>query len=330
MNPKFVRVALLVATLDVGVAAQVDWIPRGGGLMTARHGLALAYDGLGRRTVAFGGDDGNLTQDTWQWNGQAWLPAAAAVAPPPRHAHAMAYDGQRGRIVLFGGWNLGTFGDTWEWNGATWTQVAATGPSPRTEAAMVYDSQRGRCVLFGGYGGDFLGDTWEWDGNAWTAVAASGPWPRYRHAMAFDSARGRTVLFGGASSGTAYLVFDDTWEWNGATWSLAATAGPAARFGHAMAFDVQRGRTVLFGGELAGLALQNDTWLWDGSQWTSINTGPVPPRTAHAMAYDSGRQCTVLFGGEGGTIQGLLGGMRERRLLFAEVPMPLASSCIAA
>lgn len=303
------RVGLLsvVPLFGGAAAAQVDWIPRGGGWLTARHGLAFAYDSQARRTLAFGGDDGALTDDTWHWDGAVWWPATTGSAPSSRHAHAMAYDALRGRVVMFGGWNLGAFGDTWEWHGSTWTQVATTGPSPRSGAALVHDSQRGRCVLFGGFAGSFLGDTWEWDGTAWSLVAAAGPWPRHRHAMAFDSLRGRTVLFGGASSGTTYQVFDDTWEWDGAAWSLAAATGPGARVGHAMAFDSQRGTTVLFGGELGGLALQGDTWQWQGAQWVQLATSPVPPRTAHAMAYDSDRHCLVLFGGHGGTIQGLLG-----------------------
>lgn len=52
-------------------------------------------------------------------------------------------------------------------------------------------------------------------------------------------------------------------------------------------------------------------------------------RTGHAMVYNPGRGTNLMFGGLSAT-NTALGGMRERRLLFAEVPMPLASSCIAA
>jgi hypothetical protein len=43
-----------------------------------------------------------------------------------------------------------------------------------------------------------------------------------------------------------------------------ADTGPAARSFHAMAYDSDRSRTVLFGGQVTGEFL-NDTWEWDGT-----------------------------------------------------------------
>lgn len=62
--------------------------------------------------------------------------------------------------------------------------------------------------------------------------------------MAFDSTRGVTVLFGGG----VYPSSDDTWEWNGTTWSQSLVNGPGARSLHAMTYDSARGVTVFFGG----------------------------------------------------------------------------------
>ncbi len=73
---------------------------------------------------------------------------------------------------------------------------------------------------------------------------------------------------------------------------------PSARWGHAMAYDSERGVTVLFGG-LAS-SWQDDTWEWDGTNWTQKFPVTKPPRRlGHAMAYDSEREVTVLFGGWG-------------------------------
>jgi hypothetical protein len=82
-------------------------------------------------------------------------------------------------------------------------------------------------------------------------------------------------------------------------WTQVAPSGPGVRWGHAMAYDSQRGRTVLFGGNpSSGLPL-GDTWEWNGSAWTQVSiTGPSG-RAGHAMAYDSQRGRTVLFGGSG-------------------------------
>lgn len=109
----------------------------------------------------------------------------------------------------------------------------------------------------------------------WTRHEVPGP-----GALAYDMARGVTVLVSG----------DQTWEWDGTTWTRRMVTGPSARLDHAMAYDAARGVTVLFGGD--------QTWEWDGTSWTQrMVTGPSA-RYGHAMAYDAARGVTVLFGGE--------------------------------
>jgi hypothetical protein len=62
-----------------------------------------------------------------------------------------------------------------------------------------------------------------------------------------------------------------------------------------MAFDSNRQRVVLFGGEFSERL--NDTWEWDGNEWVQqADTGPSA-RVNPAMAYDSIRGRMVLFGG---------------------------------
>jgi hypothetical protein len=301
---KLARALVIVAGLAAGARAQIDWIERGSGLLSPREGLAMAYDSARGHTIAFGGHATTLLQDTWRRSGGTWLPTVPANSPPARADHGMVFDSQRGRAVLFGGFGgvgVGLLGDTWEWDGSTWLPTTAVGPAPRVRIAMAYDSQRGRVVLFGGFSTTQLDDTWEWNGSVWTQVAATGPAARQSHAMAYDSHRGRTVLFGGVSTGPIYTLLGDTWEWDGAAWTLVASTGPDARQAHAMAFDGQLGLTVLFGGELAGLVFGNDTWRWDGSTWSRLSTSVVPSRVDHAMAYDSQRQRTVWFGGWDGS-----------------------------
>jgi len=125
-----------------------------------------------------------------------------------------------------------------------------------------------------------------------------GPSPRSAHTLAFDSTRNRTVCFGGLSNiSDPSSAFGDTWEWDGQDWTQMADTGPAARAFHAMAYDSERARTVIFGGQVAGGFL-NDTWEWDGTEWTQVaDTGPSP-RDACGATYDATRQRMVLFGGE--------------------------------
>ncbi|MBX3381552.1 MAG: hypothetical protein KF805_15760 [Phycisphaeraceae bacterium] len=126
--------------------------------------------------------------------------------------------------------------------------------------------------------------------------ALSKPSARSGHAMAYDATRGVMVLFGGSLSANGDSR--ETWEWNGASWTLRATTGPLALNGHAMAYDSTRGVTVLFGGRTTTGAYNGETWEWNGTSWTlRAATGPTA-RSRHAMVWDAARGVIVLFGGE--------------------------------
>ncbi|MDX2151920.1 MAG: kelch repeat-containing protein [Bryobacteraceae bacterium] len=206
----------------------------------------------------------------------------AAAEPTPRNKPAMAFDSHRNRLVVFGGLYEApqtnpprraapVRNDTWEWSGSSWEQVSASGPPGRCVAAMVYDSRRKKVVLFGGQDvqGEQLGDTWEWDGTRWEQRAIEGPSPSPRSVfdMVYDSRRGRVVLLGG-QQGRGKPFLNDTWTWDGRTWSEIRSPGPSPRLLHAMAYDEKRDLVVLFGGahppERAAMA---DTWLFNGREW---------------------------------------------------------------
>ena len=236
-----------------------------------RDSHAMAYDSTRNVTTRFGGVDssvfpGGITNQTWEWNGVDWTQRTSTNTPSPRHSSAMAFDAARGVQVLFGGTNTqGELAETWEWNGIDWTQrFLATSPPARTIAAMAFDATRGRIVMFGGISGrNLFGDTWEFDGVAWTLVPTPlAPYPRRGHVMAFDAARGVTVLSQGVTGKT--LRTGDTWEFDGRYWyqhRAGGLPGTGGR-GHAgMAFDIRRGRVVLFGGQLSS-GSPSDTWEW--------------------------------------------------------------------
>lgn len=74
------------------------------------------------------------------------------------------------------------------------------------------------------------------------------------------------------------------------------------RVHHAMAYDIHRGVTVFFGGEVGREGEQeyfNDTQEYDGTNWIRISVSTVAPprRSFHAMAYDRVRRQVVLAGG---------------------------------
>lgn len=287
---------------------------------TAREGIAMSYAGPGG-TILFGGNDQmfspqTLYQETWGWSGADWsVVPQNPTTPPARQGHAMTYDARHGEIIMFGGGtNSGVlFGDTWRWSDASWSVAPGTGALQlaRAYAALAYDSVRDRVVLFGGTDeadyfttGTAFGDTWEWDGDAgnWEVRATTGPPPRRYASMAFDADAAQIVMFGGSNGSLAPK--NDTWTWNGSTWTERTPAiAPPARDGAGMTYDPVRKRIVMFGGasQVPSMALA-DTWEWDGTAWTErIPTTSPPGRSSATLVYDPGRQTVVLAAGRGPT-----------------------------
>ena len=121
--------------------------------------------------------------------------------------------------------------------------------------------------------------------------------------MAYDSVRRRLVLFGGQGP-TGNL--NDTWEWDGTTWTEHATAAPPpARYGGAMAFDPRRGRVVVIGGETASGPV-GDTWEWDGATWAMVTPSQMPTaRASTAAVWNAPRGSITLFAGSIGVVNQL-------------------------
>lgn len=252
-----------------------------------RRGHAMAFDALRGNVIMFGGTtSAQVLGETWSWDGASWTLLSPASSPAARYAHAMSYDSLRGVIVLFGGVVAGA-ADTWEWNGSHWVpRFSAQHPSGRYYHAMAYDSSRGQTVLFGGQSANGMNDTWEWDGVNWFAKNPNTvPSARFSHAMAYHAQLGRVVMHGGAlGSGTSGVIYSDTWEWDGANWVLAAPlSSPGSRRDAAMAYDAQRHRVVLFGGEINGLL--SDTW-----EYGQLGTQAI----AHAFGSGCGSPALLL------------------------------------
>jgi hypothetical protein len=240
----------------------------GAGSPSARYLHALAYDSARGRTVLFGGYDGALRADTWEWDGSAWSLRSAgaeggAGGPSARYMHAMAYLPARGRTVLFGGYDGALRADTWEWDGSAWSLRSpgggAASPSPRSGSAMAYSASRQRVVLFGGHDGAYRDDTWEWDGTAWTIRSGGSPSPGGRTfaALAHDAARRADVVFGGITGGTPpnYAYAGDTWA--------AADAVPAIVQQPASA-TVHAGQAATFTVVVSGAGPITYQWRKDG------------------------------------------------------------------
>jgi hypothetical protein len=222
----------------------------------------------------------------------------------------------------------------------SWTHVVNTpagcegnctsSPPGGPGGSMAYDPATKQLVDFGSGGGN---STWLWSGTAWTQVNDDGdpgcssgctnsPPNKNTFAMAYDPASQAIIVFG--SNG-----YNDTWAWNGTTWTQVADGGsagcttacpnsPPGAYGTQMAYDAATGQMVDFGGGAdysnSPPALNyNDTWILsyrNGTySWAQVDdsgspgctttcTGAPPGRNVSQMAYDPATQQLLLWGGE--------------------------------
>jgi N-acetylneuraminic acid mutarotase len=311
----------------------------GGAAPAARGNCAMAYDSSRGRAVLFGGSaSGSMMNDTW-----AYEPAAGtwseldpgSTLPVARYGHSTAYDPESAQLLVFGGFTSygDVLGDIWSFDPITesWTERDPAGSLPvaRSGHRMVYDPDTGTAIMFGGYTGEFdLNDTWAYDPAAdmWSDLNPAGALPPARdsHAMVYDPVSQRVLLFGGRDD--EYQPLDDLWAYDPSTnsWTELAPTGdtPTARSFHAMAYDPESAKVILFGGtsydgsetvsEGAVTATPaktgrraegefGDTWIYDpaANTWTEVEPlGEQPyPRDDHSMVYDPASGNVLLFGG---------------------------------
>jgi hypothetical protein len=214
----------------------------------------------------------------------------------------MAYDAARAVVVLFGGTDGYTnYADTWTWNGTDWTeQHPVTSPPAACCPGLSFDAATQRIVLLESYSME----TWTWDGVNWTKENPPKSPPERDGGMGFARSGKHVVLFGGDTCPTD-ICWDwgDTWIWHWGTWTKQHPLhSPGGRCCGEMAYDVARGRTVLFGGD-SPTVLLDDTWTWDGHDWTQMTPITIPPaRDEEGIAYDNTRHLIVMFGGRQGSL----------------------------
>jgi hypothetical protein len=216
----------------------------------------------------------------------------------------MAFDATNQRTLLYGGraYPYGQSGPTnselWAWQGSDW-QLLGSAPSNAAGADVAFCTFAGGVLFHGGYFTaplifSFLrGDTWKWQGGTWTQVATTGPSARSAHQMV-ETPQG-VLLFGG----TAYVfpsstqVYNDTWLWNGSTWSqLNPATNPPATSGHSMTYDANLGVVVLL--VQPTLLSAGQTWEWNGTDWVLRTTG-VP--SAGTIVFSPAANRTLLCNG---------------------------------
>ncbi len=273
-----------------------------------RSGPGLAWDPINQRMMMIGGhytppngDPSIYLNDMLWFDGECWQPYDLPESPIPRSYFSIAYDPIRNVTLLHGGFDNNEdvyLRDSWAWNGLTWS-FAGDEPPERTDAAMAYDPINQGVLLFGGFGGygKFYRETWLWNGE-WSEIniGGSNPGDRTYHEMVFDAARNNVILFGGYSNDKNRYI-NDTWVWDGVTWTDVTPDGenPEPRYGHCMAYDPRFEQVVLFGG-LDHDQSYNDTWVWDGRSWSNVTPAANNPDSDgyDGLSYDEKLETVLL------------------------------------
>lgn len=272
----------------------------------ARSHFHMVYDEERRRVVVYGGSSATVEiDDTWTWDGAAWSEVTTAARPPARADADAVWDPARKRLVVSGGERAGgALDDTWFWDGTSWSELPRfTAPSPRQRAFTAYDEERQRLVVFGGTGPSdaLLADTWTWDGARWERkTPATSPSARTEGSAVWDPIRKVVVLFGGF---TASGPSNESFAWNGITWTPIPGPRPPARLASSMTFDRARGKVLLVGGIQryngdGSPVVLDDSWTYDGTGWTAVTGTRPPARFRGGLVDDPRRARVVLFGGQ--------------------------------
>jgi RHS repeat-associated protein len=266
-------------------------------------------------------------------SGPVWENLVSIGGPPPgRDANAAAYDEVNDRLIVFSGEFLPEppKSDIWILANAsgltstpTWIQLVPTslGPGGREFGSLTYVKESNRLILCGGINGP---------SDCWVLTNANGlggapSWirlpdmPNVIHgAAAYDPTTRSLMMYGYVNSTTdQFIILSDADGVGTPTWSQPAVTGtaPLSRYNHAVAYDPNTNRLILFGGlnrpSPPVVNNLNDLWVLTNAngkggtpQWIQIlPTGETPVgRYAHNFSYDPQTNQAILFGGAAITI----------------------------
>ncbi|MEM7201205.1 MAG: hypothetical protein AAF628_13110 [Planctomycetota bacterium] len=235
---------------------------------------AMATDTDRGRIVLFGGIGPSLEwrDDTYEWDGTAWMLRQSTRQPPALAFHAMAYDRARKVTVLYGG-NRSALpsatDQTWEWDGSDWTRVVTSrNPGRLREMLLAYSPAMGGVVLHGGQGSGTGAPqpnaTWRFDGRDWVELSLSSPGrPVIATRMVEDRDTGGLLFFGGFADFVGSP--DETWRLDPVRgWERYRPPMSPSPRGDLTAAWLPGVGMVVFGGGLVPAPPNNETWVFGG------------------------------------------------------------------
>jgi hypothetical protein len=232
-------------------------------------------------------------------------------SPSKRIYHSMIYHSKSKQILLFGGhtehgW-IADLRDIWSYDlvNNSWEYIGVYEASPVKGGAQspAYDSESNRIIVL-----NSEGETWAYhhEERQWEKMnPRETPRTRAGHKMVYDSESDRVILFGGfGAKSVRDPVYSETWayDFNSDTWILMnPEKSPPERMYHAMCYDSESDRIIVWGGRLLTRLDDNSVWAYDynSNTWTQHKSqaAPQPELTYPVMIYRSKADQMILFGG---------------------------------
>ena len=265
-----------------------------------RESPTMGYDGATKQVVMFGGNSqgcgtppgqtpyvGGIA-DTWTWNGSIWAEQHPVTSPPVGGSGCAAYDAQTQQFIMYGGYAPfltapGSPSDeTWQWTNGNWAQLTSASTPPAGYCAMTYDPVRKMLVMLvteiftaasaADNGANDVLETWTWNGSGWSravdlpSTAALGP-------LSFDPDTGTDLTYVDQytlCSAATCPDTNETWSWDGSTWTKTATNAPLG----IGSYDAATHQFVMFGGLPAHANEQLPvTWLFSSRGSSAVTPG---------------------------------------------------------
>jgi hypothetical protein len=137
---------------------------------------------------------------------------------------------------------------------------------------------------------------WGWNGTQWQRVTEGGPPGRILGGAAYDEKRDVLALYGGRPVELGKCS-QETWEWDGQTWTEKDVPPPTACDHVKMVYDSSSGAAVLFSGLNPDENPVNETWSWNGQEWKLLGDDGPGSRGHFGFVYDPAHEQTLLYGG---------------------------------
>jgi hypothetical protein len=279
---------------------------------TGRNYASLVYDEARQAVMLVGGQIPNRPggeygeSDAWAWNGQSWTQILVSIAIRSYGA-AAAYDTDRDVLVLFGGTTTplpngapGTVG-TRELVGTQWIQRNRLDAPPSQhslapQTGLVYNEARSELALldngFDQFNNSRSRRWWTWSGFSWELglETADGPASAEDIVLTYDSERGVVV---------AVTFYGETWEWNGAQWTLRKLAGVNPIRPRSMTFDRERRQTL--SARPSSSSNFTDLLSLSDNLWSLLQPDGLGTRNDPRIVFDEARHVTVQYGGNFGS-----------------------------